>query len=167
MYTDSLCEAKTIKVYGVIFLTTICCNAFKSDTSLPVIGTIARNEETTLHGIDACNVKRSLMRRRSMECYVYTRRSGCNGVASSRASRCMQPCLMLHATTLHSVTPPRGILMLHSSCCPSRQRWGWPWLCSSVISPHFSITAFSINSLQLLQSFVVVLHFLPIFLDLS
>ena len=47
---------------------------------------------------------------------------------------------------------------------PCRQGWGWPWLPLSFYSsffPNFSLAMFSINSLQLILSFAVVLHSPP------
>ena len=48
-------------------------------------------------------------------------------------------------------------------CCFLLGIPGWPWLPSSFFIPHFSLTAFSINSLQILLSSTVVLHSPPTF----
>ena len=59
--------------------------------SLPVVGHMTCNHKTTLHEIElylskrhvTCSFKCSPMRCRCMRFYVYTRRSGCNGVANN------------------------------------------------------------------------------------
>ena len=112
-------------------------NAIRHSRSLPVIGQIACNQETMLHGIEpslskrhvACNVKRSFMRCLWMRLCVYTRQSGCNGVASNRALTRSEHCWGLD-TALYTNWPfysrlqvARQVRWSRCLCWRSWQRW--------------------------------------------